>query len=129
MGNAWHTDEHISQRAPKALGLDEPFENSAATPSSAADPAAGSAKLTVLVPENAVVFINGKPTKSTGAYREYISLGLERGRTYTYHVCAQVIRDGKTIKDVREVVLFSGNSKGMVLDFSGRKNVELISAL
>jgi uncharacterized protein (TIGR03000 family) len=43
----------------------------------------------VHVPENATVWINGEKTSQRGASREFMSSGLEPGRSYTYTIHAQ----------------------------------------
>lgn len=45
-----------------------------------------SAILTVSVPEDAVVTVNGLPTKSSGSIRQFMSTGLEVGYVYKYVV-------------------------------------------
>ena len=47
-------------------------------------PDARSALLTVSVPADARVYINGKATSSTGSFRQYASPNLSQGKTYTY---------------------------------------------
>jgi uncharacterized protein (TIGR03000 family) len=46
--------------------------------------------LTVWVPYDAKVTINGMPTKSTGSRRQFVSYGLKPGYTYTYDVTASI---------------------------------------
>lgn len=59
--------------------------------------------LTVHVPADAEVYINGDPTRSTGSRREYVSFGLLPGKLYRYEVkalisCAPYLAmDGKLI--------------------------------
>gem|GEM_PF-6476857 len=59
--------------------------------------------LTVHVPADAEVYINGDPTRSTGSRREYVSFGLEPGKLYRYEIKALVscmpylAMDGKLI--------------------------------
>jgi uncharacterized protein (TIGR03000 family) len=48
--------------------------------------AADEALLSLDVPEDAEVFINGRQTTSTGTQRQYVSRGLESGRHYEYLV-------------------------------------------
>ncbi len=80
----------------------------------------GEATLTVLVPSDAAVFINGRPTTSKGDRRVYVSKGLMYGYCYGYVVRAQVTRNGKIVEDAQNIVLRPGESKEIVLDFSGR---------
>lgn len=80
----------------------------------------GEARLTVSVPEDAEVFINDRPTKSTGARRVYLSKGLGGGINYWYRVRVRIVRDGKVLEEIREVVLRAGDSKSVSVDFPGR---------
>jgi len=85
-------------------------------------PDSGEARLTVSVPSDAIVFINGKARKLTGNRRLYISKGLMYGCNYTYVVQARIVRNGKTIEDSKTVVLRLGDSKEITLDFSNAGN-------
>jgi uncharacterized protein (TIGR03000 family) len=73
--------------------------------------------LSIRVPSDATVTINGLPTQSTGSHREYVSYGLRPGLTYKYEIRAQVVRNGQTIEDGRTVYLRSGASRHVTLDF------------
>ena len=76
-------------------------------------PNTGTAKLNLSVPKNAVVFINGKQTVSTGATRSYLSQGLTDGAAYKYTVRVLVWRDGKLIEDARQVILHAGEKRNV----------------
>ncbi len=69
------------------------------------------ATLTVRVPVDARVYVNDRPTRSTGTYRQYVSRGLVPGNDYTYEVRVEVARDGRTISEVRTVNLRAGGSQ------------------
>ena len=73
--------------------------------------------LTVYVPAQAKVFINGMATKSSGTRREYVSYGLKEGLQYRYVVTAQVEQDGKLYEETREVILTAGEKKGVAFSF------------
>lgn len=64
--------------------------------------------LTVLVPQNAKVFVNGYETKSKGESRQYVSYGLKSGLSYSYEIRVLAIRDGKPIDESRAVTLTAG---------------------
>ncbi len=51
---------------------------------------ANSGLLTIIVPPEAKVFINGQQTRSTASQRQYVSFGLERGKTYPYTISVLV---------------------------------------
>ncbi len=73
--------------------------------------------LTIYVPADAAVTINGLPTKSVGTRREYVSYGLQSGLQYRYTVTAVIERDGKAYEETREVILTAGDKKGVAFSF------------
>lgn len=73
--------------------------------------------LTVYVPAEAKVLINGMATKSTGTRREYVSYNLKDGLQYRYVVTAQIEQDGKLYEETREVILTAGDKKGVAFSF------------
>ena len=86
----------------------------------------GDASLTVLVPQDALVFINGWPTRSIGTRRLYTSGGLARGYSYPYVVCARVLRDGKIVEQTRELFLHADESKTVTIDFPAAGKVPAV---
>jgi uncharacterized protein (TIGR03000 family) len=74
--------------------------------------------LTIYVPAEAKVTINGLPTRSGGSKRQYVSFGLVPGYTYKYEVKAQIVRDGKTVDESRTVVLTAGERLGVAFGFN-----------
>ncbi len=91
----------------------------AATPSSSSiqSPDAESAMLTVLVPSEAKVTINGMLTKSTGSQRRYVSYGLRPGQAYQFKVKAEIVREGKIVADEQTVSLTAGAERGIAFGF------------
>jgi uncharacterized protein (TIGR03000 family) len=81
-----------------------------------------SALLSVKVPADAKVFVNDRPTTSTGSDREYISHDLEPGARYNYTVRAEFVRDGKTVTESKTIQLSAGRSAD--LDFDGETSVQ-----
>lgn len=79
---------------------------------------ASSALLTIWVPADAHVMINGIPTQSTGSKREYVSHDMEPGLTYKYEVCAQIVRDGKTLEETKVVFMTAGAKEGVAFGFN-----------
>lgn len=73
--------------------------------------------ITVYVPAEAKVTINGLPTKSAGTRREYVSLGLQPGLQYKYVITAELEKDGKIYEETREVILTAGAKKGVAFSF------------
>lgn len=73
--------------------------------------------LAVNVPEDAKIFVNGQPTSSTGAARQYVSRDLANGYNYAYEVRAEVVRDGKTVEQVKTVNVRAGETANLAFDF------------
>jgi uncharacterized protein (TIGR03000 family) len=80
--------------------------------------------LAVSVPEDAKVFVNGQPTTSTGNERQYVSRDLVSGMNYTYEVKAEVVRDGKTVEQVKRVSLRAGETSDLAFDFDAASSTE-----
>lgn len=80
--------------------------------------------LTVEVPEDAKIFVNGQPTTSTGERREYVSRNLELGFTYSYEVRAEVVRDGQTIQETKKVDLKAGETARLAFALAPSEKVE-----
>lgn len=74
--------------------------------------------LTVWVPADAKVIINGMATKSTGSRRQFVSYDLKSGFSYKYEVRAEVVRDGKIVEDTKTVVLTAGANAGLAFGFN-----------
>ena len=67
-----------------------------------------SAILTVSVPSDAKVTINGLPTKSTGSERRYVSYGLQPGHVYAYKIKVEIVREGRIVPEEQTVSLTAG---------------------
>jgi uncharacterized protein (TIGR03000 family) len=74
--------------------------------------------LTVWVPYDAKVTVNGRLTKSIGSRRQFVSYGLESGLSYKYVVKATVVREGKTVEDTRTVNLTAGDITAVAFGFN-----------
>jgi uncharacterized protein (TIGR03000 family) len=75
--------------------------------------------LLVSVPADAKVFVNGRPTTSTGGERQYVSRGLENGQHYSYEVRAEVVRDGKTVSETKVAQLSAGSQANLSFTLGG----------
>jgi len=82
-----------------------------------------SATLTVNVPADASVFVNGAKTKSVGSERTYVSRGLQSGFDYTYEIRAEVQRNGKTIDETKVVSLRAGQNSQLTFDLKAQASV------
>jgi uncharacterized protein (TIGR03000 family) len=74
--------------------------------------------LTVWVPYDAKVTINGRETKNTGSRRQFVSYGLQPGLTYKYEVKAVIIRNGQAVEDNRTVMLTAGQITAVAFGFN-----------
>jgi uncharacterized protein (TIGR03000 family) len=77
--------------------------------------------LSVKVPADAKVFVNDRPTTSTGTDREYVSHDLAPGARYNYNIRAEFERDGKTVTETKSIQLTAGQTAN--LDFAGAEEV------
>ncbi len=72
------------------------------------------ATLTVTVPADAQVTVNGHQTTSEGTVRQFKSRGLKEGYVYTYVVEASYSVDGEEKVESKSVKLRSGDSQNIV---------------
>ena len=79
--------------------------------------------MTVWVPYDAKVTVNGQPTVSTGSRRPFISYGLQPGLTYSYVVRAEVVRNGQTQQETQTVTLTAGQINAVAFGFNGTPQV------
>ncbi len=84
---------------------------------------------TVVVPEDAQVYVNGTLTKTPGTQRQFISYGLQPGYTYTYEVRALVTRNGQPLSDVQFVRVRVGEERTLAFDFGARPGTVLAARL
>ncbi len=107
---------------PSALQPTEPAPvvptPSSVLPKTSATSAESSGILTVWVPFDAKVTINGRETSSIGSRREFVSYGLQPGLVYKYVVHAQVIRDGKLLEDTQTITLKAGSIESVAFGFN-----------
>ncbi len=88
------------------------------TPVTGAPTLDNSALLTVWVPYEAKITINGLPTTSTGSRRQYVSYGLQPGYNYKYVVHAEIVRDGKIVEEDQTVTLTAGEQGAAAFGFN-----------
>jgi uncharacterized protein (TIGR03000 family) len=115
-------------KAPDAPGIELPPDlNTPAVPNTVAPPAPGSTStatpetsgvITVWVPFDAKVTINGMATKSTGSRRQFVSYDLKEGFSYKYEIKAEVVRDGKIVEDVKTAILTAGQNASLAFGFN-----------
>jgi uncharacterized protein (TIGR03000 family) len=84
------------------------------------DHAATTTKLTLHVPAEAKVTLAGTAMKTPGEIRRYATNALPAGqawRDYTVHV--ELVRDGKTLTEDRQITLTGGAAQELSIDFGG----------
>lgn len=113
-------------RQPASVLPSPPPPSAAVTPSGLP---ANATLFTVVVPEDAQVYVNGLLTKTPGTRRQYISYGLQAGYTYTYVVHAVVTRNGQTREDVQTVRVRAGTEQQVAFDLGGRPNAVVAARL
>jgi uncharacterized protein (TIGR03000 family) len=80
--------------------------------------------LAVNVPEDAKIYVNGQATSSTGENRQYVSRDLQNGYNYTYEVRAEVVRDGRTVEQVKKIDVRAGETARVAFDFPAGNSAE-----
>jgi uncharacterized protein (TIGR03000 family) len=73
------------------------------------------ATLSVSLPPDARLFIDGAPTSSTSAARVFISPPLTGDDNYSYTLKAEVIRNGQTVTETQKVPVRPGETTNVVL--------------
>ena len=76
----------------------------------------------MLVPEDAVVYVNGYRTKQTGAVRSFAAKSLEYGETYSFEIRVVAVRDGQVFEDVQHATLTAGQETALAFNLSLRSN-------
>ena len=69
------------------------------------------AVLSLKLPKEAKVYINGKLTKTEGRLRQYVSRNLTKGKNYRYRVKAVVEKDGREIVRTQLVSMSPGKDR------------------
>ena len=78
-------------------------------------------KIKIRLPEEAKVYVNGKPTKSAGELRNFVSSNQKPGSKYRYEVAA--VLNGQ--RQVKEFTMRAGETKTLDFDFSAVTTVAL----
>jgi uncharacterized protein (TIGR02246 family) len=66
------------------------------------------AEITIIVPANAEVFFDGKPTKEKGTERVFLTPPLEVGEKYSYELRARWQEGGKVVERTRKIKVSAG---------------------
>ncbi|MGA2797896.1 MAG: TIGR03000 domain-containing protein [Thermoguttaceae bacterium] len=75
--------------------------------------------VTVWVPYDAKVTINGLATRSVGSRRQFVSYGLKPGFSYKYEIHAEAVSNGKLVEDNRTVTLTAGETVSVAFGVIG----------
>jgi uncharacterized protein (TIGR03000 family) len=94
---------------------------------SASPSQANSGIITVFLPYEAKVEINGLATQSKGSRRQYVSYGLKPGLSYKYEIRAEVVRNGQLEEEVRVVSLTAGENSSVTFGFNPKPVAGLAS--
>jgi uncharacterized protein (TIGR03000 family) len=82
-------------------------------------------RVTVKLPADARLFVDGVSYPSTSATRSFETPRIEPGRRYSYELRAEVVRDGRTLSESRRVVVEAG--KEVNVEFKDLPVVETAS--
>jgi uncharacterized protein (TIGR03000 family) len=85
--------------------------------------AAAATLLTVVLPEDAQLYVNGYRTRSTGPVRVFRSTSLAQGREYPYELRAVVQRDGEVMSESKTVRLTGGGQQDVAFEFDATGDV------
>jgi uncharacterized protein (TIGR03000 family) len=73
-----------------------------------AKPVSGPARLTIVLPADAKLFVDGALAKGDGASRNFHTPDLPAGQTFYYELKAEVTVGGKTVTDSKTVLVKAG---------------------
>lgn len=103
---------------PEVPDAPEPAMPEPTMPETSDSSAQNSGVLTVWVPYDAKVTVNGLETKSIGSRRQFVSFGLKPGFSYKYVVRAEVVRNGQLQEDTQTVMLTAGKITAVAFGFN-----------
>jgi uncharacterized protein (TIGR03000 family) len=72
------------------------------------EPAASVSRLTVKLPADAKLYVDGVRCPLTTATRTFDTPDLEQGRKYTYTLKAEVVRNGRAVSEIKNVLVQAG---------------------
>jgi len=76
----------------------------------AAKPSAEPARLTVELPEDAKLYVDGNLTKGNGASRNFHTPELAKGSSYFYELKAEIVVNGETVVEEKRLVVRAGDT-------------------
>jgi uncharacterized protein (TIGR03000 family) len=78
------------------------------------------ARLVVALPADALLKVDGQPTRSTSANRIFMTPPLDPGVSFTYQLSVEVVREGTTLRQTKQVFVRAGEEARAAFDFSSR---------
>jgi uncharacterized protein (TIGR03000 family) len=105
---------YVKGQLPKANKMTVKVTNSAE---------AGPVSLTVTLPADAKLLVDGRPTATTGARRVFRTPSLTPGQKYEYVLKASVVRNGKTVSWSKRVQFQAGQDVAVTLRVPNDKTV------
>jgi uncharacterized protein (TIGR03000 family) len=97
--------------------------------SSSASVSEDTVQLNVAVPADAVVYVNDRKTTSKGEKRQFVSRGLEAGKTYRFEIRAELNNNGKVVTDTKTVVATAGAQENVRFAFEAPKSDKMDTAV
>lgn len=74
--------------------------------------------LNIELPEDALVYVNGRATRSTGSKRSFVARRLVPGKSYTFEVKAVLYQGEQESAQNQFVTVVAGESKSVSFDFA-----------
>jgi uncharacterized protein (TIGR03000 family) len=93
------------------------------TPAAPADD--GNMHLTIRVPANAEIWVDGVATRMTGTVRSFVSPVLQAGKEYYYELTARWTENGRDVTQTRRINVAAGDN--LSVDFT-QPETETIAA-
>jgi uncharacterized protein (TIGR03000 family) len=110
--------------APGVVPGEVPADGAVAPTNGASIGSGRAAILSVRVPAEAKLYVNGMLTRSTGSERRYISNGLRPGFNYTYELRAQTERNGQMVEERKVVQLQAGQTAEVDFPLNGGEQAD-----
>ena len=79
------------------------------------------AHITVEVPADAQLWLDGQPTKQEGATRRFVTPELTKGENYTYELRVRWTEDGRQVEQTKQIVVQSGAELSIGFPTGGEK--------
>lgn len=91
-------------------------DDAEAIPTPAPNPNLGAGVIRMLVPEDAIVYVNGYRTKQRGEVRSFAARDLVVGEAYSFEIRVVALRDGERFEDVQTTVLTAGETTALAFN-------------